>query len=412
MPFAICDYQFTISDYRMHRQSDRLSRLPLYAVAEINAIKRRLQDEGRDVIDLSAGDADMPPPEIAVRTLVEALEDSAMSRYGFQLGLREFRESVVAYMSRRFGVAVDPVTEVLPLIGSKEGLAHLAMAVLDPGDVCVVPDPGYPAYTGGATLADADIEYYPLTPEEGFLVELETIDAKRLARTRLAFLNYPNNPTAAVAPRDYLERTVATCHERNIVLAYDNPYCELGYDDYVAPSILEVEGARDVALEFHSFSKSFCMTGWRLGWAVGNADLIAALQRTKTYVDTGPFLALQKAGAAVLDRAEECVAPVLNVFARRRAALLEALRTAGIEVQAPAAAIYLWVKLPDGVQTATFAKELLEREAVAVLAGTALGEGGEGFIRLALTVDESRLSEAAGKIAMAIERHRMAGAQS
>ncbi len=296
--------------------SDCVNRLPAYAVAEIAVRKQELVRAGVDVIDLGAGDPDLPPPDIAVEAVAEALRDPATSRYAFQTGSHRLRESIAAYMARRFDVAVDPTQEVLPLIGSKEGLAHIAIALLNRGDVCVVPEPGYPAYLGGATIAGADIEVVPLRAEDGFLVELEKLPKSRLERTRLAFLNYPNNPTGAVASMDYLRRTIATCHRHGIVLAYDNPYVEMTFDGYRAPSILEIEGARDVAVEFHSFSKTFCMTGWRLGWAVGNSLALKALSKVKSYVDTGAFLAIQEAGASVLDRVEELAE--LN-----RAAMLE-----------------------------------------------------------------------------------------
>lgn len=382
--------------------SKRAQSLPPYATARIAAIKQRMVAQGRDVIDLSIGDSDSPPPEQAVRALAEAVRDPAMSRYAHQVGLRAFRESVARYMDRRFGVAVDPGTEILPLIGSKEGLAHLALAVLDPGDVCVVPEPGYPAYRGGAVFAGADPEIYPLRPDTGFLVELEELPAARLDRTRLAYLNYPNNPTAAVAPQEYLERTVGCCRERGIVLAYDNPYCEITFDGYEAPSILEMEGARETAIEFHSMSKTFHMTGWRVGWAVGNAELIAGLSKVKSWLDTGVFLAVQHAAAATLDAAETIVPGVRAHYQTRRDAAVSALRDVGFDVTAPKATMYLWIPLPDRVSSIELAERALEEEAVATLPGGLLG-GGDGFLRLALTVDESRFREGAGRLARAMQ---------
>jgi LL-diaminopimelate aminotransferase len=384
--------------------SGRIDRLPAYAVAEIAKTKQKLVSQGVDVIDLGVGDPDFAPPRIAVEALSEALRDPAMSRYGFQQGLPQFRESVAAYMQRRFEVETDPSDEVLPLIGSKEGLAHLALATLNPGDVCVIPDPGYPAYIGGATFADADIELYQLRQDMDFLVELETLGADRLSRTRLVYLNYPNNPTGASAPREYLERTVEICAKYGTLLAFDNPYCELTYDDYVAPSIFEIEGAREVALEFHSFSKSFGMTGWRLGWACGNADLLEPLRRIKTYMDTGPFLALQKAGAAVIDASEACVAPVKKAFSERRAALLEAFASHDYALTEPQGAMYLWIPIPDNVRSAELANSLLENEGVAVLAGSALGEGGEGFVRISFAFGPDRLREGVARIVAGFER--------
>jgi LL-diaminopimelate aminotransferase len=385
----------------LNQPNDRLNRLPVYAINELAAAKKRMLAAGRDVIDLSAGDADLAPPAIAVETLSRAAAEPAMSRYAFQVGLVEFREAAAAYMKRRFGVDVDPMAELLPLIGSKNGLAHLPLAVLNPGDVCVVPEPGYPAYTA-AVLADAEVHRYPLVREKNFLVELSDIPEDRLRATKLVFLNYPNNPTAALAPHDYLERTLATCHEHGIVLAFDNPYCEITFDGYRAPSILEFESAREVSLEFHSLSKSFCMTGWRLGWAVGSADLIAALAKVKSYVDTGQFLAIQKAGAAVLNQAEELIAPLRETFEQRRNAGVGAFRKAGFAVDEPKATMYLWIQLPTGGSSAEFAQRLLDTEAVAVMPGSAFGEAGEGYFRIALTVDSERLAEAGARVTRAL----------
>ncbi len=388
----------------MNFQSSLLGRLPIYPMGRIAAVKKRLVAEGRDVIDLGAGDADFPPPQVAIEALAEAVGDPLMSRYAFQVGLTEFREAAARYMQRRFGVTVDPVTEILPLIGSKEGLAHLPQAVMDPGDVCVIPEPGYPPYLGGAVLAGSDPEIVPLRPENGFLLELDSVPAERLKRTRLVFLNYPNNPTTAVAPRDYLERTVATCLELNTALAYDNPYCELTFDGYRAPSVLQFPGARKVAVEFHSLSKSFAMTGWRIAWVAGNADIIAALARVKNFVDTGAFLAVQRAAAVVLDSAEEIIPGIRDRIRERRDAGVEALNQTGFQVKPPQATMYLWVPLPAGTASTAFAERALEDEALALVAGSAFGPAGEGFVRLALTVNPDRLRDAAGRMARVLER--------
>jgi LL-diaminopimelate aminotransferase len=374
-------------------------------MAELPAIKRRLIQQGVDVIDLGAGDADFAPPRVAVETLARAAQDPAMSRYAFQLGLPAFREAAAGYMRRRFHVTVDPFTELHPLLGSKEGIAHLAAAVLDAGDVAVVPVPGYAVYHGGTILADAEPYLYDLTPRTDFLLELEEIPAQVLKRAKLVYLNYPNNPTAAVATREYLERTVALCRQHDILIVYDNPYCELTFDGYVAPSIFEIPGAKEIAVEFHSLSKSFCMTGWRLGWAAGRADRIAALARVKNYVDTGAFLPVQAAGAEVLKQAERLAAGYAAQFKERRDAMLPALRANGFEMDTPRATMYVWVPLPEGLASAAFHKRALEEVGVVTLPGSAFGAGAEGFFRIALTVGTPRLIEGAerlGKVLAAV----------
>jgi LL-diaminopimelate aminotransferase len=390
----------------MIRFSQRLQTLPGYPLAEIPSIKRRLIEAGVDVIDLGAGDNDTPPPSVAVDAMAEALRNPALSKYGFQQGLLEFRQAASRWISRRFGFRFDPVSEILPLIGSKEGLSHLPFAVVNPGDVVIVPEPGYQAYIGGALLSGAEPYIAPLIRENEFLLRLDQVPPAVLRRTKLVFLNYPNNPTAAVASLEYLERTVATCRTYGILLAYDNAYCDLTFDGYRAPSIFEVPGARDIALEFFSLSKSYSMTGWRLGFAAGRPELVSALTRVKSYVDTGPFLAVQKAGAAALDQGETLVAPIREELQRRRDAAVIALRETGFDVDSPKAAMYLWVPLPTGVPSAAFAKQALEENGVVVLPGSGFGPAGEGFFRIALTVGPERLGAAAERLGMALDRVR------
>jgi LL-diaminopimelate aminotransferase len=386
--------------------SQRVQSLPGYPLAEIPSIKRRLIEAGVDVIDLGAGDNDTPPPEVAVETMSVALRNPALSKYGFQQGLPEFRQAASRWVERRFGIHFDPATEMLPLIGSKEGLSHLPLTVINPGDVAIVPEPGYQAYIGGALLAGAEPYIAPLKPENAFLLQLDQVPEDTLRRTRIVFINYPNNPTAAVATPAYLERTVAICRRHNILLAYDNAYCDLTFDGYRAPSIFETAGARDVAIEFFSLSKSYSMTGWRLGFAAGRPELIGALTRVKSYVDTGPFLAVQKAGAAALDRGESLVEPIRAELQRRRDAAVAALRQAGFTVESPKAAMYLWVPLPTGVASAGFARKALEELGVVVLPGSGFGPAGEGFFRIALTVEADRLRTAAERLGRALEGAR------
>lgn len=393
----------------MIRLSQRLNILPKYPLTGISAAKYRLKQAGIDVIDLGAGDADGPPPEGTRQVLADSLDTVAFHKYGFQLGLPAFRIAAADWMQRRFGQQFDPMHDVLPLIGSKEGLAHLAFAVVDPGDVVVVPEPGYQAYVGGAILAGGVPHVVPLKADRGFLLELDTLPESVLRRTRLVYVNYPNNPTAAIAPRDYLERLVACCRKYNIVLAYDNAYVDVTFDGYVAPSIFEIDGAREVAVEFFSMSKSFQMTGWRLGFAVGNPEIIAALGKIKSYVDTGAFQALQQAAAWTLDHAETLIPPMIEELCTRRDVAVTALAEIGLPVEVPQGAMYLWVPLPVGLASADFATEALESEAVVVLPGSGFGEAGEGFFRIALTVPPDRLREGIAKLGRVLARMAPAG---
>lgn len=372
--------------------------LPPYPLADTPAIKRELRARGVDLIDLGVGDADLSPPPAAVEALQRAADNPANSRYSFQLGLAEFREEIAGWMQSRFGVAVDPFKEVLPLIGSKEGIFHLPFAYLDPGDVTIIPDPGYQAYFGGTVLAGGEPYIVPLRPENEFLVVLDQLPAEVVRRAKILYLNYPNNPTAAVASREYLEEAVRFCARQDIVLAYDNAYSEIAFDGYVPPSILEIPGASEVAIEFHSLSKTYNMTGWRVGWAAGNEKVVSALSKVKSFSDTGVPFVIQHAGVAALRSHETWVPGNVRVFQERRDAAVEALRAAGFDVPLPRASMYLWVPLPGGVASEPFARRLLLEQAVAVLPGAALGAGGEGFFRIALTVPENRLREAAERI--------------
>ena len=379
----------------MPRLSARFRSLPEYPLAAIPQKKRDLLARGVDVIDLGAGDADLAPPPAAVEALERAARTPAMSRYGFGLGLPAFRESVSRWMETRFGRRFDPLTEIVPLIGSKEGIAHVALAYLEKGDAAVIPEPGYLAYLGGTLLAEATPHLVALRPENGFLLELDDLPRDVLARTRLVYLNYPNNPTAAIAPRDYLERTVARCRELDALLVYDNAYSELAFDGYRPPSIFEIGGADDVAIEFHSLSKTYNMTGWRCGWAVAKAPLAAPLAKIKSFVDTGAFMAVQAAAAAALDSGAAFTPGNLEVFRERRDAAVTAFRAAGFACDAPRATMYLWLPLPEGLPSAAFADRLLMDEGVIVLPGSAFGAGGEGFFRISFITAPDRLAEAA-----------------
>jgi LL-diaminopimelate aminotransferase len=373
----------------------RFETLPEYVLARIPQKKHELLKRGVDVIDLGAGDADLMPPEAALRRLGEAVQIPSMNRYGFGLGLVQFREAVSAWMDKRFGLKFDPLKEIVPLIGSKEGLSHLALAYMEAGRVAIVPEPGYNSYIGGSLLSGGEVYKYALRPRTKFLVELDEIPADVLKRTKVLYLNYPNNPTSAIAPREYLERVVKKCRDLDILLVYDNAYSEMAFDGYVPPSIFEIEGARDVAIEFHSMSKTYNMTGWRCGWAVAKPEIASALAKVKSFVDTGQFQAVQAAAVAALDSWEQFLPRNLKVFTERRDAAVKAFCEAGFTCEAPKATMYLWIPLPDSVPSAAFAERLMEDEGVIVLPGSGFGAGGEGFFRISFITSPARIAEAA-----------------
>lgn len=386
----------------MPRFSPRFSAFPVYPLAHIPARKKALMAAGVDVIDLGAGDADLPPPPKAVSALQQAAEVPAMQRYGFGLGHVPYREAISAWMQTRFGQRVDPMTEIVPLLGSKEGLAHVAFAYLGAGDVAIIPDPAYQAYLGGTLMSDATPYVYALRPRTNFLVDLDEIPVDVLDRTRVLYLNYPNNPTAAIAPRAYLEQVVRTCRERDMLLVYDNAYSEMGFDGYVPPSIFEIEGARDVAIEFHSLSKTYNMTGWRCGWAVAKPEIAGALTKVKSFTDTGQYMGIQAAGVAAIESWAEFVPQNLAVFAERRDAAVAAFRANGFACETPKATMYLWIPLPEGVASADFCDRLREEQGVIAMPGSGFGAGGEGFFRISFIQSGARIAEAARRAGLVL----------
>ena len=379
----------------MPQLAGRFQTLPEYPLAMIPQRKRALLERGVDVIDLGAGDADLAPPPRAIAALSAAASTPSMSRYGFGLGLVAFRQAIATWMTKRFGFGIDPFSEIVPLIGSKEGISHLALAYLEPGRVGIIPEPGYNAYQGGTMLASGEPYRYALRPRTKFLVDLDEIPREVLRRTRVLYLNYPNNPTAAVAPREYLEEIVARCRELDILLVYDNAYSELAFDGYVPPSIFEIDGARDVAIEFHSLSKTYNMTGWRCGWAVAKPEICSVLTKVKSFTDTGQFMAVQAAGVAALESYDEFVPRNVATFKSRRDAAVTAFRAAGFACEVPRATMYLWLALPPEIPSADFAERLLEDEGVVVMPGSGFGAGGEGFFRISFITSPERIAEAA-----------------
>ena len=379
--------------------SQRLKQIPPYLFAEIDRLRNEMIRRGVDVIDLGVGDPDLPTPPHIVERLKEAAEDPENHRYPSYNGLFSFRRAVSDWYKRRFGVDLDPEREVIALIGSKEGIAHLPLAFVDPGDVVLVPNPAYPVYHIGTIFAGGRPYYMPLLEENGFLPDLENIPEDIARGAKLIFVNYPNNPTAAVADLDFFERLKRFAKKYNIIVCHDAAYTELSYDGYRPPSFLEVKGSKEIAIEFHSLSKTYNMTGWRIGFAVGNADVIKALKEVKSNIDSGVFQAVQWAAIAALEGSEDVVEKNRGVFQERRDILIDGLRKIGLRVQRAKATFYLWARVPSGYSSASFSRFLLERAGIVTTPGSGFGDAGEGYIRIALTVPKERIIEAVKRLA-------------
>ena len=376
----------------------RLAKLPPYLFAEIDRAKKAARARGVDIIDLGVGDPDTPTFPNIVARLREAAGEAAYHRYPSYEGLPAFRAAVARWYQKRFGVGLDADTEVVSLIGSKEGIAHISLAFVNPGDLNLVPSPGYPVYNIGTLFADGVSHFMPLRRENGFLPDLDAIPDDVAARAKLMFINYPNNPTAAVADRAFFERVVEFARRHSVIVCHDAAYTELYYDGHKPMSFLEVEGAREVGIEFHSLSKTYNMTGWRIGFAVGNAKVIAGLGKIKTNVDSGLFEAIQMAGIEALEGPQEPQAELRRMYQRRRDVLVGGLRQIGLDVDAPAASFYVWFPVPKGQTSAGFAKLLLEKAGIVATPGNGFGDAGEGYARMTLCLPEKRLQEAVERI--------------
>jgi LL-diaminopimelate aminotransferase len=383
----------------MPKHSLQFSSLPPYALADVPQIKAELIEKGVDVIDLGAGDADQMPPPQTIKAIQEAVTEERFSRYPFQRGLPEFRTKITEWMKLRFGFEMDPFKEVLPLIGTKEGIAHLPLIYLDPGDGAIIPDPGYYPYFGGTHMLGADVIKVLLRREKGYLLDWNEVPANKVKKAKLLYLNYPNNPTGGVASDEYFMQAIEFCRQHDLLLINDNAYSEIAFDGYQPPSVLQYEGAREVAVEYHSLSKTYNMTGWRIGWVAGHEETVQALSTVKTYYDTGVFLACQAAGVASLEAWAEFVPKQIAIFQERRDAAVEAFREAGFDVDKPKAGMYLWIPIPGGEPSVDFARRILLESGVVLFPGAGVGEGGEGFIRVALTKPAERLREAAQRVA-------------
>ena len=374
--------------------ADRLRRLPPYLFAEIDRKKRDVRARGVDVIDLGIGDPDLPTPLHIVRALQAAAANPEHHRYPSYEGMPAFRQAVARWYGRRFGVALDPETEVLTLIGSKEGTAHMPLAFVNPGDVVLVPDPGYPVYSAGAWFAGGECHFMPLRRQNGFLPDLGAIPADVARRAKLMYLNYPNNPTAAVASPAFFAGVVEFARRFNLLVCHDAMYSELHFDGYEPPSFLATDGAKDVGVEFHSLSKTYSMTGWRLGFCVGNRDAVAGLGKIKTNVDSGVFQAVQEAGIAALTGPQDMAEQYRRTYQERRDVAVAGLRKLGWEVDVPKGAFFVWAPVPHRKDSREFATRLLEEAGVVVTPGVGFGPSGEGFYRIALTVGAERIAEA------------------
>jgi len=386
-----------MSDLRF-QPAERLTKLPPYLFSEIDKAKQKAIEQGVDIINLGIGDPDKPTPEIIINALAKASAKPENHQYPSYAGLLDLRREFCAYMKRRFGVSLDPATEALALIGSKEGIAHLPMAYVNPGDYVLVPDPGYPVYAAGTIFAGGIPHYMPLKAENGFLPDLEAVDPQIAEKAKLLWLNYPNNPTAAVADKAFFEKAVAFAQKYNVILCQDAAYCEVAFDNLRPVSILEADGAKDVAIEFHSLSKTYNMTGWRIGVAVGNAEIVSALGKVKTNVDSGIFRAIQHAGIAALQIPEKTVATHSALYQERRDVLVDGLRSLGWDVPKPKATFYVWAPVPKGYSSSQMAKKLLSEAGIVVTPGIGFGQNGEGYIRFALTVDKGRLADALARL--------------
>jgi LL-diaminopimelate aminotransferase len=378
--------------------TERLKALPPYLFKELDRRRQEVRDRGVDIIDLGVGDPDRPTPTHIIDKLKQAADDPVHHQYPSYVGMPAFRRSVAGWYDRRFGLKLDPDREVITLIGSKEGIAHIHLALINPGDVALIPEPAYPVYHTGTVFAGGVSLFMPLTAENGFLPDLNAIPVDVAEKAKVLFINYPNNPTGAVADPAFYDRVVTFAAKHQIIVVSDAAYSEVTMDGYRAPSFLQAEGAMDIGVEFHSLSKTYNMTGWRIGWAAGRADVIELLGRVKSNIDSGAFQAVQVAGIEALEGDQSIVEEMRRVYTRRRDVLVPALRELGMTADLPKATFYLWVSVPRGYDSAGFAAKLLDEAGIVSTPGSGFGPSGEGYIRFALTKEEDRLREAATRI--------------
>ncbi len=376
------------------KPNKRISKTPKYLFAEIEKKKAKAIENKVDLIDLSIGDPDKPTPQFIINSMKNALDDPSTHNYPPYEGTKDFRNAVAKWYKKRFGVELNPDEEVMSLIGSKEGIAHIIFALIDSGDVGLIPDPSYPVYKVCTILAGGTPVMLPLKKENDFLIDFDSIDKSVLSKAKFLFINYPNNPTSAIAPKSFLEKAVKFCKENDIVLCSDLAYSEICFGGYNAPSILEINGAKDIAIEFHSLSKTFNMTGWRIGMAVGNKEVLKALAIIKTNVDSGAFKAIQKAAIDALNSNSDFTSSMNKIYEKRMKTLVDGLNQLGCGIKYTNATFYLWVPVPKNYTSASFCEMLLEKCGVLTVPGSGYGESGEGFVRFCITAEENRIAEA------------------
>ena len=381
------------------RMSKRIENLPPYLFIEINKKIVEKKAKGEEVISFAIGDPDMPTPPHIIDRLCQAAQDPANHRYPADDGLTELRQAVAGWYQKRFGVSLNADREVLLLIGAKDGIAHIPWCLIDPGDIALVPDPCYPVYPVGTMLAGGEPYYMPLLEENDFLPDLDTIPPYVLEKAKLLWLNYPNNPTGAVADLDFFNRVVKFAQQYDLAVCHDGPYSEVAFDDYQTVSFMQAEGAKEVGVEFHSLSKSYNMTGWRIGMAVGNAAVINALKVLKSNLDSGIPQAIQYAAIEALTGPQDCIQEHNAVYQRRRDLVIDMLSSIGVEAKPPKAGLYIWAKVPEGYTSVEFTNDLLDKVGVVVTPGTGYGKNGEGYVRLSLTVPDAGLVKGLSRLA-------------
>ncbi len=371
----------------------RLNRLPPYLFVGINQKIAEKQAKGEDIISFAIGDPDLPTPSRIIEYLCQAAHDPANHRYPETTGLAELRQAIAGWYERRFGVILNPDKEVLPLIGSKEGIGHMALCFIEPGDIALVPDPGYPPFSMGTILAGGEPYFMPLKEENDFLPDFEAIPREVADKARLMWLNYPNNPTGATADLGFFEKAIHFARQHDLAICHDAPYTEVAFDGYKPPSFLQASGAREIGVEFHSLSKTYHMTGWRIGMVVGNAEMIHALFQVKSNLDSGIPQAIQQAAVEALRSSQGCIAEHNVILQRRRDKLIKVLNEIGLKARIPKAAFYIWAKVPRGYSSVDFTEKLLDEAGIAVTPGVGYGKEGEGYIRFSLTVSDDRLEQ-------------------